>query len=86
MSYVSILRIIIKGLSLPLPTKIEFSRREMTEDVVFESVDSELIRSYQHYPIITNHYVAQAAFEQKINALINRTETQARDIFDLKIL
>jgi predicted nucleotidyltransferase component of viral defense system len=74
------------GLSLPLPTKIEFSRRNMTEQVAFEPVDNDLIRTYQLYPIIANHYVAQAAFNQKINALIHRSETQARDIFDLKLL
>jgi predicted nucleotidyltransferase component of viral defense system len=74
------------GLALPLPTKIEFSRREMVEEVAFEVVDNDLIRAYQFYPIITNHYVVQAAFNQKVNALVHRTETQARDIFDLKLL
>lgn len=74
------------GLTLPLPTKIEFSRRDMTEEVGFEAVDSNLIRTYQLYPIITNHYAIQAAFNQKVNALIHRSETQARDIFDLKLL
>lgn len=73
-------------LSLPLPTKIEFSRREMTEDVAFEPVDNDLIHTYQLYPIISNHYTTQAAFTQKVNALIHRSETQARDIFDLKLL
>lgn len=74
------------GLTMPLPTKIEFSRRGMTEKFLFEPVDSELIRSYQLYPVLTNHYVLEAAFNQKVDALINRTETQARDIFDLKLL
>lgn len=74
------------GLSLSLPTKIEFSRREMTEEVAFEAVDMDLIHAYQLYPIITNHYIKQAAFNQKVNALIHRSETQARDIFDLKLL
>jgi hypothetical protein len=30
--------------------------------------------------------ISAAAFAQKINALATRTETQARDIFDLKLL
>ena len=38
------------------------------------------------YPIMANHYTIKAAFNQKINALINRTETQARDVFDLQLL
>lgn len=76
----------VAGLSLPLPTKIEFSRRDMATGVAFEPVDSELIRAYQLYPIITNHYALQTAFNQKVDALIHRSETQARDIFDLKIL
>ncbi|HBQ21140.1 MAG: hypothetical protein A2Z91_00680 [Deltaproteobacteria bacterium GWA2_38_16] len=72
--------------SLPLPTKIEFSRRTMTEKTIFESVDVDIIQTYQLYPILTNHYSAETAFYQKIYALISRTETQARDIFDLKWL
>lgn len=74
------------GLEMPIPTKIEFSRREMQNECVFEPVEREIIRAYQLYPIAANHYTGKAAFNQKINALINRTETQARDIFDLKLL
>jgi predicted nucleotidyltransferase component of viral defense system len=74
------------GLSLPIPTKIEFSRRQMNENCLYESVDPELIRAYNLYPILLNHYSIQAAFTQKIDALLNRNETQARDVFDLKLL
>ncbi len=69
-----------------LPTKIEFSRRGMKQHVTFETVDSELIRTYQLTPIMANHYDAQAAYEQKIEALITRSAIQARDVFDLYIL
>lgn len=74
--------------ALPLPTKIEFSRRtsNMKEETTFEAIDTDIIRMHQLYPILTNHYTARAAFCQKIHALISRTETQARDIFDLKWL
>src|SRR3989338_1662558 len=72
--------------ALPLPTKIEFSRRTMTEKTIFEAIDTDIIQRYQLYPILANHYTAEAAFCQKINALISRAETQARDIFDLKWL
>lgn len=76
----------IPNSSLPLPTKIEFSRRSMTEKTAFEAIDMDIIQTYHLYPILTNHYTAETAFCQKIHALLSRTETQARDIFDLKWL
>jgi hypothetical protein len=35
---------------------------------------------------MANHYAAHAAFEQKVEALITRKTTQARDVFDLNLL
>jgi hypothetical protein len=32
------------------------------------------------------HYTAEAAVEQKVEALARRSETQARDVFDLDLL
>ncbi len=69
-----------------IPTKIEFSRRKLDEGVLFESVDPELTNRYRLYPILANHYAQETAFIQKIDALIHRTETQARDVFDLHLL
>jgi len=77
------LALAVKGTELPLNTKIEFSRRGISEPVVFEPVDSLLMRDYQLTPILASHYPAEAAFRQKINALIFRSQTQARDVFDL---
>jgi len=68
------------------PTKIEFSRRTLDEGVALAAVEPELIRRYRLYPVLVQHYGAAAAFAQKISALAMRTETQARDIFDLKLL
>jgi hypothetical protein len=34
-------------------------------------------------PFVFNHYTAEAAYRQKINALATRTQVQARDVFDL---
>jgi predicted nucleotidyltransferase component of viral defense system len=68
------------------PTKIEFSRRALDEGAALAAVESELIRRYRLYPVLVQHYGAAAAFAQKISALALRTETQARDIFDLKLL
>ncbi len=76
----------IKQSTLPIPTKIEFSRRKMDEDIAYTGVDTELLMQHCLYPIICNHYTHNTAVIQKIKALIGRTETQARDIFDLKWL
>jgi hypothetical protein len=77
------LALTVRGSELPLNTKIEFSRRGMTDPVVFGPVDPLLIRDYQLTPILANHYPAESAFLQKVNALIHRSQTQARDVFDL---
>jgi len=70
-----------------IPTKIEFSRRRGLDDGhQLGPVDPELIRTYQLPPVLSQHYSVEAAFRQKIGALSRRTVTQARDIFDLKLL
>jgi len=70
-----------------LPTKIEFSRRGRAAIVFdFELVSAEITRFYDLPPILISHYSAESAFQQKINAVLSRSETQARDIFDLYIL
>jgi predicted nucleotidyltransferase component of viral defense system len=70
-----------------VPTKIEFSRRlGLDNGYLLEPVDAELVRVYELYPILAQHYSREAAFRQKIAALSRRTVTQARDIFDLKLL
>jgi predicted nucleotidyltransferase component of viral defense system len=67
-------------------TKIEFSRRGIKAGAVFEAVDPQVINDHKLSPLMANHYAAQAAFEQKVEALITRKTTQARDIFDLNLL
>jgi hypothetical protein len=69
--------------AVPLPTKIEFSRRGVLDGVEFGSVDAGLTRIYQLPPVMVSHYGAGAAFRQKVGALAHRRETQARDVFDL---
>ena len=69
-----------------IPTKIEFSRRTLDEGRVHEPVDAALIDRYRMYPVLVQHYSVAAAFDQKVIALALRSETQARDIFDLKLL
>ena len=67
----------------PIPTKIEFSNRGLDEGVEFGSIDAEVIRFHQVQPLMVNHYGASAAFRQKVGALADRREIQARDVFDV---
>lgn len=77
----------LSGQSLIIPTKIEFSRRSpIIEGALIEPVNSELINEYKLQPIFLQHFPLKLAIEQKISALLHRTETQARDIIYLHIL
>ena len=69
-----------------IPTKIEFSRRQFNPDLVLEAVDAELISRYRLYAVFTQHYTPTVAFLHKVEALALRNQTQARDLFDLKLL
>jgi predicted nucleotidyltransferase component of viral defense system len=73
----------VAGAPVPLPTKIEFSRRGLDEGVAFGSVDPNVARAYQLPPLMLCHYDAVAAVRQKVGALASRAQTQARDVFDL---
>ncbi len=68
---------------IPLHTKIEFSRRGLKEGIEFELIDTTISSKYHLQPIFSCHYVKEAAYTQKLEALIGRSETQARDLFDL---
>ncbi len=76
----------INGANILLPTKIEFSRRGMKGHTLFDAVDPELVRNYHLSPIMASHYDGSTAYEQKVDALLSRVSTQARDIFDLNLL
>jgi predicted nucleotidyltransferase component of viral defense system len=69
--------------TVPIHTKIEFSRRGAEEPSLFEQVDPVIINTYQLTPMYASHYSLEQALMQKIWALILRTETQARDVFDI---
>jgi len=73
----------VKDSDVTLPTKVEFSRRGMTLNTSFAAIDPLIVKFYRLTPLLLNHYDAHAAYEQKITALINRKETQARDVFDI---
>jgi len=67
-------------------TKVEFSRRGLTDGVVVDSIPDSILRTYKLIPLIVPHYDAMSATIQKIIALALRHRVQARDIFDLYIL
>ncbi len=76
----------MEGATTELPTKIEFSRRNFNKGVLFEPVDPEIARLHGLRPTLVSHYGLETAFVQKVEALAMRTQTQARDIFDLALL
>jgi predicted nucleotidyltransferase component of viral defense system len=80
------LGLIVPQLDKPLPTKIEFSRRGLERPIKFESISQEITRAFELPPIMANHYPAEIMCLQKIRAIISRSATQARDIFDLYVL
>lgn len=76
----------VRGLSVPLRTKIEFSRRDLIDGADYGGIGIDLARSHGLTPILATHYGTRAAIVQKVQALAGRVETQARDIFDLHLL
>ena len=67
-------------------TKIEFSRRGFSGNVVIEPIDAAILRAYKLAPLLLPHYDTYAAIAQKFHALATRAAVQARDIFDLYVL
>jgi len=68
-------------------TKIEFSGREREDDDYrLDRLPEEVVAPYALPVPSVQHYGAEAASEQKVMALVGRSETQARDVFDLDLL
>jgi len=67
-------------------TKVEFSRRVITGNVVIQTVQEDILRSYKMPPLLVPHYDVFSAVAQKIYALASRSIIQARDVFDLYVL
>lgn len=76
----------VRGRRAPIRTKIEFSHREADPRRVLEAVPDRVVAPYALRAPTVFHYTADAAIEQKIEALVRRSETQARDVFDLDLL
>jgi hypothetical protein len=75
-----------QGRRVPVRTKIEFSHRTADARRILEAVPDRIVAPYALRPPTMLHYTAQAAIEQKVTALALRSQTQARDVFDLELL
>lgn len=78
--------IAVAGRQEPVRTKIELSHRNGEHRHVLEPVPDRIVAPYALRAPTLQHYTADAATEQKIKALAGRSETQARDVFDLDLL
>jgi len=76
----------VAGRAVPLPTKIEFSRRDDLTGALTEPIDAVFAGAHRLQPVLLPHYPAPWAIAQKVRALVGRTQVQARDVFDLSVL
>src|SRR2546430_11518197 len=68
-------------------TKVEFSARgSASDDYALMQLDPEIARRLGGRAPRVNRYGPVAMVEQKVGALDKRSETQARDVFDLDVL
>lgn len=74
------------GHAEPVRTKIEFSNRNGDRRYSLDPVPSRIVAPYALRPPSVQHYTEDAPAEQKVKALAGRSETQARDVFDLELL
>jgi hypothetical protein len=78
--------ILAKDQRHPVRTKIEFSNRNGERRYKLEAVPASVVEPYGLRTPSVQHYLEAPAAEQKILALAGRSETQARDVFDLDLL
>ncbi len=73
----------VEGHPAPLPTKVEFSRRGASDAAVLGPIGASVLAEHQTMQFLAPHYPLAAALRQKVTALADRREVQARDVFDL---
>ncbi len=76
----------VSGRSELVRTKIEFSNRNGERRYRLEALPSRIVAPYALRSPSVQHYTEDAPAEQKVKALAGRSETQARDVFDLDLL
>jgi hypothetical protein len=70
----------------PVRTKLELSHRGSQQEYRLEAIPSRIVEPYAMRAPSVQHYTGSAPTEQKVMALAGRSETQARDVFDLDLL
>ncbi len=70
----------------PVRTKIEFSNCNGDSRHALDVLPGSVVAPYALRSPSVQHYVGDAPTEQKVKALVWRSETQARDVFDLDLL
>ena len=73
----------VEGHGQAVRTKIEFSSRGEDPRFALGVVPERVVKAYALRAPRVQHYLLEAAIEQKVSALAGRSETQARDVFDL---
>jgi nucleotidyltransferase AbiEii toxin of type IV toxin-antitoxin system len=76
----------VTGRSEPVRTKVEFSHRQGPDGYRLESIPPAVVEPYALRAPSVQHYDGDVPAEQKVEALAGRSETQARDVFDLDML
>jgi predicted nucleotidyltransferase component of viral defense system len=70
----------------PVRTKIEFSGRDNEGGYRLDPLPREVVTPYALPAASVQHYGVEVATAQKVEALRGRSQTQARDVFDLDLL
>jgi len=70
----------------PIRTEVEFSHRSLDDRYELNQVPSAVVEPYGLRPPAVQRYLPLAMMMLKLQALVGRTETQARDVFDLDLL
>jgi hypothetical protein len=78
--------LLAEGREEPVRTRIEFSHRGTDPRRKLDPVPDRIVAPYALRAPALLHYTADAAIEQKVRALGERSQTQARDVFDLELL
>jgi hypothetical protein len=76
----------ISGRAEIVRTKIEFSNRGSEGSYLLEPIPSAVVAPYALRSPSVQHYTDGTPTVQKVRALAGRSETQARDVFDLDLL
>ena len=79
-------KVSVTGSGADVRTKIEFSGRESDGVFRLDRLPTEVAARYALPAPSAQHYGIEAATVQKVQALAGRSETQARDVFDLDLL